>query len=126
MTAAARAWSSRAEVSRRARLARHLRALWTRAYQENITGLAGMVAYNLVLALFPFALLVLFVFGQILQSGNVETSVLNDLQRRQLLRIAREAIEVIHAAPGTARTGSQWASSQARQSGASWQSGHQC
>jgi membrane protein len=81
LTVVARVWASRAEVSRRARLARYLRALWTRAYRENITGLAGMVAYNLVLALFPFALLVLFVFGQILQSGNVETSVLNDLQR---------------------------------------------
>ncbi len=58
-----------------------LRAFWNRAYQENITGLAGMVAYNLVLALFPFALLVLFIFGRILQSPDVESSVLNDLQR---------------------------------------------
>jgi membrane protein len=40
-----------------------------------------MVAYNLVLALFPFALLVLFIFGRILQSSDVEASVLNDLQR---------------------------------------------
>ena len=40
-----------------------------------------MVAYNLVLAVFPFALLVLFIFGQVLQSPDVETSVLNDLQR---------------------------------------------
>ena len=31
-----------------------------------------MVAYNLALALFPFALLVLFVFGKILQSGDIE------------------------------------------------------
>jgi membrane protein len=60
---------------------RFLRAFWHRAYDENITGLAGMVAYNLVLALFPFALLVLFIFGRILQSADVETSVLNDLQR---------------------------------------------
>jgi membrane protein len=58
-----------------------LSAFWHRAYQENITGLAGMVAYNLVLALFPFALLVLFIFGRILQSSDVEASVLNDLQR---------------------------------------------
>ncbi len=58
-----------------------LRAFWHRAYDENITGLAGMVAYNLVLALFPFALLVLFIFGRILQSPDVEASVLNDLQR---------------------------------------------
>ena len=77
----ARPWSSDAEASRGLRLARNLRAFWHRAYEENITGLAGMVAYNLFLAVFPFALLVLFIFGQVLQSGSVETSVLNDLQR---------------------------------------------
>jgi YihY family inner membrane protein len=63
------------------RFRRWLRAFWDRAYKENITGLSGMVAYNLVLALFPFALLVLFVFGQILQSPDVEANVLVDLQR---------------------------------------------
>jgi membrane protein len=63
------------------RSTRFLRAFWHRAYDENITGLAGMVAYNLVLFLFPFALLVLFIFGRILQSESVEASVLNDLQR---------------------------------------------
>jgi membrane protein len=68
-------------VPGRQRALRYLRAFWHRAYEENITGLAGMVAYNLVLALFPFALLVLFVFGKILQSGDVEMSVLDDLQR---------------------------------------------
>jgi membrane protein len=67
--------------STRTRLARYLSAFWHRAYDENVTGLAGMVAYNLVLALFPFALLVLFVFGQLLSSSSVEQSVLNDLQR---------------------------------------------
>jgi membrane protein len=40
-----------------------------------------MVAYNLMLAVFPFSLLVLFVGGQVLKIGGVETSVLNDLQR---------------------------------------------
>jgi YihY family inner membrane protein len=65
----------------RARTPYFLRAFWHRAYAENITGLAGMVAYNLVLALFPFALLVLFIFGRILQSPDVEASVLADLQR---------------------------------------------
>ena len=40
-----------------------------------------MVAYNLMLAVFPFALLVLFVFGQVLKIGGVESSVLNDLRR---------------------------------------------
>jgi YihY family inner membrane protein len=58
-----------------------LRAFWFRAYHENVTGLSAMVAYNLMLAVFPFALLVLFVFGQVLKIGGVETSVLNDLER---------------------------------------------
>jgi membrane protein len=58
-----------------------LSAFWQRAYTENVTGLSAMVAYNLLLAVFPFALLVLFVFGQVLKIGGVETSVLNDLQR---------------------------------------------
>jgi membrane protein len=58
-----------------------LRAFWRRAYRENVTGLSAMVAYNLMLAVFPFALLVLFVFGQVLRIGGVETGVLDDLQR---------------------------------------------
>src|SRR5215208_7829007 len=58
-----------------------LRAFWNRAYKENITGLAGMVAYNLMLAVFPFALLVLFVFGQVVNSADIERSVILDIQR---------------------------------------------
>ncbi|HET7120022.1 MAG TPA: YihY/virulence factor BrkB family protein [Solirubrobacterales bacterium] len=58
-----------------------LSAFWQRAYQENVTGLSAMVAYNLMLAVFPFALLVLFVFGQVLKIEGVESSVLADLQR---------------------------------------------
>jgi membrane protein len=58
-----------------------LHAFWQRAYRENVTGLAAMVAYNLMLAVFPFALLVLFVLGQVLKIHGVEESVLNDLQR---------------------------------------------
>jgi membrane protein len=58
-----------------------LRAFWQRAYRENVTGLSAMVAYNLMLAVFPFALLVLFVFGQVLKISGVETSVVDDLQR---------------------------------------------
>ena len=59
---------------------RLLRVLWERAYRENVTGLAAMVAYNLALALFPFALLLLFVFGQVIQNPDVEATVLRDLQ----------------------------------------------
>src|SRR5690349_24887388 len=65
---------------RRRRLGLFLKAFWDRAYRENITGLAGMVAYNLGLALFPFALLALFILGRVIQSPDVEHSVRNDLQ----------------------------------------------
>lgn len=58
-----------------------LAAFWRRAYTENVTGLSAMVAYNLMLAVFPFTLLVLFIGGQVLKIHGVETSVLNDLQR---------------------------------------------
>src|SRR6266545_5020829 len=58
-----------------------LRAFWNRAYKENITGLSGMVAYNLMLAVFPFALLVLFIFGQVVDSPDIERSVILDIQR---------------------------------------------
>jgi len=66
---------------RRTRLLRFVRAFWDRAYRATITGLAGMVAYNLVLALFPFALLALFILGRVIQSHDVEHSVLLDLRR---------------------------------------------
>lgn len=57
-----------------------LGAFWHRAYVENITGMAAMVAYNLALALFPFALLVLFIFGKVVGTGELEDTVINDLQ----------------------------------------------
>jgi membrane protein len=59
---------------------RYLRVFWERAYRENITGLAAMVAYNLALAIFPFVLLVLFVFGQVIDNADVRDSVIRDLQ----------------------------------------------
>ena len=68
------------------------RAFWNRAYKENITGLAGMVAYNLMLAIFPFALLVLFAFGQIVDSAEIEQSVVLDIQRL-FPNIETEALE---------------------------------
>ena len=58
----------------------YLRAFWERAYRENITGMAAMVAFNLALAVFPFVLLLLFVFGQVLDNSSIQTTVLNDLQ----------------------------------------------
>jgi membrane protein len=68
-----------AAVSRQ-RSARYLRAFWERAYRENITGLAAMVAYNLALAIFPFALLLLFIFGRVIENPDIEASVIRDLQ----------------------------------------------
>lgn len=92
-----------------------LRAFWQRAYRENVTGLSAMVAYNLMLAVFPFALLVLFVFGQVLRIGGVETGVLDDLQRlfpnaeQQTLTDALDRIEENSTTIGIAAfLGSLW------------------
>jgi YihY family inner membrane protein len=54
---------------------------FTKAYEDGLTGLASMVAYNLLLSLFALALVALFVAGRLLQSSELETSVLADLQR---------------------------------------------
>jgi len=59
---------------------RGLGAFWRRAYEENVTGMAAMVAYNLMLSLFPFALLLLFITGQLLQSSDIQATILRDLQ----------------------------------------------
>src|SRR4051794_41047910 len=40
-----------------------------------------MVAYNLLLSLFPLALLALFIASRVLRSGELETSIFKDLQR---------------------------------------------
>jgi YihY family inner membrane protein len=71
---------------------RWLRAFWNRAYKENVTGLAGMIAYNLMLAVFPFALLVLFIFGQVVNSPGIEHSVTLDLQRL-FPNVAQDALQ---------------------------------
>ena len=57
-----------------------LHRFWEKAYKDNVTGLAAMVAYNLLLSVFPVALISLFVAGQILSSPELERSVLDDLQ----------------------------------------------
>jgi membrane protein len=56
-------------------------AFWRKAYEENVTGMAGMVAYNLLLSVFPFALVALFVGSRVLRSEELQSSVLLDLQR---------------------------------------------
>jgi membrane protein len=63
------------------RAGRFLADFYTKAYRENITGLSGMVAYNLLLSVFPLALLALFVASQVLRSAELERSVFNDLAR---------------------------------------------
>jgi membrane protein len=52
-----------------------------KAYDDNVTGLSAMVAYNLLLSILPLALLALFIAGQVLESGHLERSVLDDLRR---------------------------------------------
>jgi membrane protein len=91
---------------------------WRKAYGDNLTGLAAMVAYNLLLSLFPVALIALFVAGRVLQSEDVTQSVLNDLQR--LFPSAtesdlRSALRSVRSSSGTAGVlalvGSAWVAS---------------
>ena len=56
-------------------------AFFKKAYTENLTGLAGMVAYNLLLSVLPLALLSLFIASRVLQSPELQDSVLRDLSR---------------------------------------------
>jgi membrane protein len=68
-------------VARRGKsLRRALGTFYWKAYEENVTGLSGMVAYNLLLSVFPLALVALFIAGQVLSSHELEQSVLKDLQ----------------------------------------------
>ena len=59
--------------------ARGVSAFIQKAYEDNLTGLSGMVAYNFLLSIFPLALLALFIFGRVLQSEDLEQIVLRDL-----------------------------------------------
>jgi membrane protein len=63
------------------RVRRALATFYWKAYEDNITGLSGMVAYNLLLSVFPLALLALFIAGRVLSSQDLEQSVLQDLQQ---------------------------------------------
>jgi membrane protein len=60
---------------------RALARFWRKAYDDNVTGMAAMVAYNMMLSVFPLALVGLFVAGRILESEDVQESVVEDLQR---------------------------------------------
>jgi membrane protein len=59
---------------------RAVRRFWRIAYGANVTGMASMIAYNMLLGIIPVALLGLFVAGQVLSSHAVSHSVLQDLQ----------------------------------------------
>jgi membrane protein len=68
-------------VPRRAKGVRGaLATFYWKAYEENVTGLSGMVAYNLLLSVFPLALVALFIAGKVLSSPELEQSVLKDLE----------------------------------------------
>jgi YihY family inner membrane protein len=56
-----------------------VKRFWHLAWEAGLTGLASMVAYNMLLAVIPVALLGLFVAGQVLSSTAVQHSVLTDL-----------------------------------------------
>ena len=68
---------------------RAVKDFYRKAYEDNLTGLSGMVAYNLLLSVFPLALLALFIAGRLLESADLEQSVLQDL--RQLFPTATDA-----------------------------------
>jgi membrane protein len=58
-----------------------VRRFWNLAWEANITGQSSMVAYNMLLAVIPVALLALFVAGQVLSSQAIQRSVLSDLRQ---------------------------------------------
>ena len=58
-----------------------LATFYRKAYEDNLTGLSGMVAYNLLLSVFPLALLALFIAGRVLRSHELEQSILQDLRQ---------------------------------------------
>jgi YihY family inner membrane protein len=63
------------------RTGRYIAGFYWKAYEDNLTGLSAMVAYNLLLSVFPLALLALFIAGRVLESSAVEQSILADLHR---------------------------------------------
>src|SRR5215212_11247309 len=60
------------------RTPRAIGAFFRKAYENGLTGLAAMVAYNLLLSIFPLALIALFVAGRVLRSPELAASVIND------------------------------------------------
>jgi membrane protein len=70
-------------ASRKIRNSRALHAVrdfFRRAYNSGMTGLSAMLAYNMLLAIVPLALLGLFIGGHILSSATISDSVQRDLK----------------------------------------------
>ena len=67
--------------SKSARARRGLSRFWKKSYEDGLTGLAGMVAYNLLLSLLPLTLVALFLFGTLVDSESAKASVISDIQR---------------------------------------------
>jgi membrane protein len=67
-------------LTRRVGVPSGVRRFWRVGWDSNITGQASMLAYNMLLAIVPVALLGLFIAGQVLSSSAVQRSVLTDLQ----------------------------------------------
>jgi membrane protein len=82
---------------------RAARAFYWKAFEDNLTGLSAMVAYNLLLSVFPLAVLALFIAGRVLGSQDLEQSVLQDL--RQLFPSAAD--ETLQSALDRIRNSSQ-------------------
>jgi membrane protein len=71
---------SHARARPRRSLAQGAKDFYWKSYEDNITGLSAMVAYNLLLSVFPLALLALFIAGKLLGSQELEHSVMQDLR----------------------------------------------
>jgi membrane protein len=79
-----------------ARITRPLVRFWRKAYEDGLTGLAGMVAYNLMLSIFPLVLIALFVAGRVLRSPQLAASVLSDAKRIFPTAADSTLVEAIH------------------------------
>jgi len=77
---------------------------WRKAYEDNLTGLAAMVAYNLLLSIFPVALVALWIAGRVLRSTELQDSVLVDLQLLFPSAAENTLTEAIHRLQSTSTT----------------------
>jgi len=59
---------------------RPVRRFLREAFEANVTGLSAMLAYNLLISVFPLAVLGLFIAGQVFDSAELERAVLRDLR----------------------------------------------